>query len=55
MITVRAIERAWGVLALKAPEFADVNDRIFKLVCHIYASFKLKYHPNPQSKPQPQP
>ena len=33
-VTVRAIERAWAVLALKAPEFANVDDRIFQLVRH---------------------
>ena len=33
-VTVRAIEKAWAVLALKAPEFANVDDRIFQLVGH---------------------
>lgn len=33
-LTVRAIERAWAVLALKAPQFANVDDRIFQLVSH---------------------
>ena len=38
-VTVRAIERAWTVLALKAPQFANVDDRIVQLVSHSKYSY----------------
>ena len=66
-VTVRAIERAWTVLALKAPQFANVDDRIVQLVSHSKYSYSsvstasqlMRFTPPPHlplySHPHPSP